>query len=185
MEPLNIILLGRSGSGKGTQGKLLAKKFSLKYVGTGHLLRFLAKEKNFLSKRLREDLNRGKLAPTWLVQYLWLMELKKVKPKQGIIFDGTPRKLKEAKFLDVVLDWFGRKSLLVFLIDISRREALRRLLKRARKDDTRYAIDKRLDWFDNDVMPIVRYYEKTGRLMKINGEQSIEGVFREILKKLK
>ncbi len=177
---LNIILLGRAGSGKGTQGKFLAKEFGLKYISSGSLFRTLAKKNTPLGKKIKEILTKGGLQPGWLAFWLWVNELKKIDFSKGIILDGASRRLEEAKLLDEVFTWLGRKNLLVLLIDISPKEALRRLLKRARVDDAPSAINKRLEWFNKEVMPVVRYYKKTGRLIKINGQQSREKVFKEI-----
>jgi len=58
-----------------------------------------------------------------------------------------------------------------------------RLVKRS--DDTLAAVKNRLKWFKTDVQPIINYYRRTGRLIKINGEQPIEGVFKDVLKSLK
>lgn len=184
MKPMNIILLGRSGSGKGTQGKLLAKEFGLEYISSGNLFRALAKEDTLIGKKVKEILMEGGLQPDWLAFWLWVNELKKIYLSRGIILDGASRRLEEAKLLDKVFEWLGRLNLKVFLINISRKEALGRLLKRGlkrgRKDDTRQAINKRLDWFNKETMSVVRYYKKTGRLIRINGEQSVEEVFKEI-----
>jgi adenylate kinase len=108
-----------------------------------------------------------------------------------------------------------KKNLKLILIDISNKEAIWRLTKRRqckncgelipfvgkfrrlkkcpecggklvrRSDDTVGAVKKRLKWFKTDVQPIINYYRKTGRLIKVNGEQSIENVFKDILKSLK
>jgi len=47
------------------------------------------------------------------------------------------------------------------------------------------AVKIRLKWFRTDVQPIVNYYRKTGKLVKINGEQPIEDVFKAVLKAIK
>jgi adenylate kinase len=57
------------------------------------------------------------------------------------------------------------------------------LIKRA--DDTVASAKNRLKWYKTDVQPIVNYYKKTGRLIKINGEQGIEDVFKDVLKAIK
>jgi adenylate kinase len=100
----------------------------------------------------------------------------------------------------------------VILIDVSREESFRRLTKRrvcqdckthtslsaesadlkkcdkcggilvARKDDTPEIINNRLDSFEEEVVPVIVYYEKSKRLIRINGEQSIKDVHRDIMK---
>jgi adenylate kinase len=107
------------------------------------------------------------------------------------------------------------KFVKVILIDISNREAIWRLTKRRqckecgqiipylgefkkikncpecggklikRPDDTTEGVKNRLAWFKTDVQPVINYYRKTGRLIKINGEQSIENVFKDVLRVLK
>ena len=101
------------------------------------------------------------------------------------------------------------------LIDISRQEAFDRLTKRricrncgrlipwvgefkelkncdkcggelvTRHDDTPEAINNRLDFYDETMVKVVQYYEQQGRLIRINGEQPIDHVFRDILRTLK
>jgi len=84
-KPLNIALIGRSGSGKGTQAELLVRKFNLKYIETGKLLRQLSQRKNETSKRLNQKLKKGNLAPSWLVEYILVEQMiEKVKPSDGI-----------------------------------------------------------------------------------------------------
>jgi len=107
------------------------------------------------------------------------------------------------------------KNVKIFLINISEKEAIQRLTKRRmcqkcrkiipfvgefkkmedcpecqgklikRTDDTLPAIKERLRWFETDVQPVINFYRKTGRLIKINGEQSIEDVFKDVLKAVK
>lgn len=218
MKPLIISLLGKSGSGKGTQGELLVKKFKIKHLSSGDLLRAKGKDKDFTGKKLAKMLTKGGLVPTPIVFDLWVSEVEKLKNKntKGFLMDGTPRKLPEALLIDELFSWYGwSRDLKVFLIDISNKEAADRLLKRRicqkckkiipfigefkkikecpkckgkliqRKDDNLPAVKKRLKWFKSDVMPVVRYYKKTKRLIKINGEQSIEDVQKDILKCIK
>lgn len=215
--PITLILLGRSGSGKGTQAILLEKHFRhLRYISTGDLFRALLKnEKHVTAKRVKQIVNGGGLPPHWLASYLWTREIiERVKPHEGVIFDGAPRRLPEARLLDEILAWYGRVGIPLF-IDISRKEAFDRLSKRrickkcakiipyvekfkkltvcdrcggelrTRRDDDPKSIWRRLQWFDESVMPVIRYYKKAKRLKVINGEQSIEDVCKDILKVLK
>lgn len=215
--PLIVTLLGKSGSGKGTQADLLVEKFDLEYIGSGDLLRARAKENDFTGKKLSQTLKKGNLIPTPLISKLWLDRVEELKNKnnlRGFVMDGNPRKILEAYFIDETFEWYGWK-LKAILIDISNKEAVVRLTKRricknckeiipyvgkfknikdcpkcrgqliARNDDKLAAVEKRLTWFKKEVQPIINYYKKTGRLIKINGEQSIERVFEDILKAIK
>ncbi len=212
-----IILLGKSGSGKGTQAELLQKKFDLDYIGSGDLLRARAKKTDFTGKNLGKVLNSGRLAPTAVMLKLWLdkaEQLRNKKKLKGFIMDGNPRKILEAYLIDEALDWY-KWSPKIFLIDISNKEAIWRLTKRrvckkcknilpfvgefrkmkkcpkcggqltTRSDDKIKSVKNRLAWFKKDVQPIINYYRKSSRLVKINGEQPIENVHKDILKALK
>lgn len=216
-QPQIIILLGRSGCGKGTQARLLQKKFGFNYLGTGELLRKHTRDRNFTSRKLKKFLNQGILVPVFLVSRIWSLaveELKREKNLKGIIIDGSPRRLLEAKLMDDIFNWYEWKNILVLLMDISEKEAYERLTKRRvcvrcgrnipwlagfkklkkcdkcggklenRSDDNKKAIQARMDYYKKEVEPVVKYYKKTGRLVKINGEQTIEKVHKNIVKKI-
>ena len=129
-EPLNLIILGRSGSGKGTQAQILSHEFNLEYIGTGDLLRKFSERENAAAHRMKETMAQGKLAPSWMPFFIWMEKLAYTDVHKGVLFDGSPRMLGEAITLDEVLDWFERKNIKVILIDISREIALKRLMKR-------------------------------------------------------
>lgn len=184
---LNFILIGRSGCGKGTQGELLAKYFgNLYYISSGKLFRDLATQKTDIGFRVKEILDKGNLQPDELAMALWIHELSyNVKPGQGIIFDGAPRRKEEAEHLDELLKFMGRfENTKIILIDISKKEALKRLKLRAREDDNDSAINNRMEFFDRDVQPVVDYYTSQRRLIKINGEQNVEKIFEDIIASL-
>ena len=210
---LNIALIGRSGSGKGTQAKLLMKKFGLKEITTGALFRELAKQNTETGREVKKILAIGGLPPAWLAEYLWVKKIvEKTKPTDGLVFDGSPRRVSEAQLLDKILPWYGRTRFKLILIDISQKEAFDRLTKRRtckscgrlipwvgefkklkvcdkcggklyyRKDDNPKAIKGRMEFYKKSVVPTIKYYIKRKRLIRINGEQSIEKVFEDILK---
>jgi len=216
---LVVILLGPPGSGKGTQAKLLQKKFKLEYLGSGDILRQRRKRGDFTGKKLIKVMTRGELVPSFVISKLLTDKLEKLKnlPKiNGFILDGWTRILVEAELIDDSLDWYEwQKNVKVILIDISDRESFDRLTKRrickdcgrlipwvgefkslkrcdkcggslvSRADDKPRAIKKRLEEFKEETKPVIDYYKKQGRLIKINGKQSIEDVFKDILKALK
>lgn len=211
---LNIILLGRSGSGKGTQAKKIVEDFHLEYIGTGDLLRRFSERDNAAARRMKETLAQGKLAPSWLPFFVWMEKLAYTDEHRGVLFDGSPRKFGEAQILDDVLAWFGREKVSVILLDISREEAYRRLMQRRicsrcgkgayveketeqvafcrycggaltiRAEDNPEGIKMRLDWFDNEVSQVIEHYKERGILIAINGEQSPDDAYKEIMGKL-
>src|SRR3989344_1076045 len=193
MTPSNftvLIVLGKSGSGKGTQVEKLAEQYGLKIISSGSLLRARAEEKDFVGNRIAGIIDKGGLIPTPIIFHLWLHELEKIREAEnevkGFIFEGSPRKLYEAYLLDETL-WFYNleKNMRVVHLDITDEEAMKRLLARKRYDDTEAAIRERLQWYKAEVVPAVEYYREKGRLVEINGEQSGEAPHQEIAEKVK
>ena len=183
-----IILMGRSGCGKGTQAKLLQKKFGFDYLSSGDLLRARTKIDDFSGQKLKKVMSQGNLAPTFLISYIWSEKIREIKNKpnlKGLIIDGSPRSLLEAELTSDIFEWYEWSDIKVILLDISDEEAFNRLTKRQRFDDKIEAIRSRLDFYKNDVQPTIDYYEKQGRLIKVNGQQSIEEVHQEIWSQLK
>jgi len=217
-EPKIIIIIGPPGSGKGTQAKLLGKKFKLECFGSGDALRQRQKVGDFTAKNLTKVMGSGALVPSFIISKLWMDELERLKQKKrlnGFILDGSPRKIAEARLLDEAMDWYEwRKNMKVVFLKISRKESFNRLIKRMqckscgriipwvgefrklkkcdrcggklviRPDDNLEAIKKRLEEFKTEVILVINYYKKQGKLIEINGEQSIKNVFDDILKSL-
>lgn len=182
--PLTIALLGRSGSGKGTQAKMLmARLENPLYIVTGNLLRELAAANTVAGCRVAAELRAGALPPYWLAYTLWQRELveKLADSNQDVLFDGAPRRVKEAESLDEVFAWLERPPVIPVLIDITRDEAFGRLKGRGREDDTDANINNRLSWYETDVLSAVRYYEKLGRLVRVDGMPAPEKVFENLL----
>ncbi|MFY9458057.1 MAG: nucleoside monophosphate kinase [Candidatus Spechtbacterales bacterium] len=186
-KPFNVILIGRSGSGKGTQAELLTKKFShFYYLATGDLFRDLAKSDSDSGKRVKKILDEGGLPMDDLATTMWMHNLAyNLKEEQGLLADGFPRRLPEAKSLDAFLEFLGRINASRFiLIDISHKEAFGRLEARGRVDDTNKAITGRMNYYEEKVVEVVKYYKALDRLTVINGEQSIMDVHSDMLKAL-
>lgn len=186
--PLLIILLGRPGSGKGTQADLLEEKFGFEHLSTGQLLRERTKKNDSIGKLIKHIQGTGALVPTPIVFQLWCPYLERYYTKgvKGILLDGSPRKLYEAYMLLELAEMYGwTKNVKALNIVISPKEAMRRLRKRGRFDDDIPDIKNRLQVFRKEVMPALRFLKKQGLRIDINGEQSIENVHKEILRKLK
>ena len=187
MQLKNVVLLGSSGSGKGTQAKLLVERFgNLCHISTGDLFRNLAAANTFASKRVAGILAEGKFPPDYFATALLINAISfRVREGQGFVLDGYPRTKQQAKTLDEFLLFLEAiDNTINIFIDVSRAEALKRMVDRGRSDDTLESVNSRLDLFEKEVRPVIDYYEKQGRLIRINGEQSIEDVHKDILKAL-
>ena len=214
-----IIILGPPGSGKGTQAKLICKKFNLEYVGSGDTLRARHKKGDFTGKKLEKIMKRGELAPSFTIIKILgdkLEELKKKLKIKGFLLDGWTRIVHEAILTDEALNWYEwSDNAKVIFLKISGKESFNRLTKRrqckkcgrlipwvgefkkikkcdkcqgelvTRTDDNMESIKTRLKEFKKQTVPSINYYRKKKRLIEINGEQSIENVFKDILRKLK
>jgi len=184
----SFTFLGRSGSGKGTQFDLLQKKledsqYTVLRHGSGDAFRSLAQHETIAGKKVKDILEKGGLMPAWLASYTWEKRLVEgLKEGESVIFlDGSPRRVDEAKRIDEVLLWLGRIPVVPVHIHVSAEEVMRRLLLRGRNDDTEESIENRLAWFDNDVQPIIDYYNEQGRVMMVDGVGSEEEVFNRVL----
>jgi len=182
---LTLVVLGRSGSGKGTQAHFILKRLKSRgvfHMETGRFLRDLIERKNTTTELARTRLmERGELFPWWFPIFLWMRALVEGgNADKHIVGDGTPRRLSEARLIDEMMVWHGRPLPVCIYVDVSRKEARRRLLGRGRADDTPAAIENRLDYFPRDVAPVLRYYARHGRFVRVNGELSPELVAREI-----
>lgn len=187
-KPKNFILIGPPGCGKGTQAKRLLGKFKhYHYISTGRLFRQLTALKTDVGEKIKNVLESGGLVYDDLATTLWMYDIaQNVKKNQGIIGDGFPRRIQEAKDLDEFLKFLDRKkNTKFFLIDISEKEALKRLPKRNRPDDEIKEIKKRFALYRNRTMPAINYLKKHCKLIYINGEQSRADVFKDILKNIR
>ncbi|MFA6553209.1 MAG: nucleoside monophosphate kinase [Patescibacteria group bacterium] len=124
----NILILGPQGSGKGTQASLLAGRFKLAHIETGKIFRSMAKGQTALGRRIHYLVNtKGSLIPDALVIRILEKALRRVKKTQGIVFDGFPRTITQARALTRLFNKFGRRLTTVIDMPISRATTVRRL----------------------------------------------------------
>lgn len=177
---MKLVLTGIQGSGKSTQGNLLEKQLHVPYLSTGHIFRRIAKEKTKLGKYIKTVMNTGALIPDDKTIEIVNKYISRKEYKRGYILDGFPRTIEQAKKFKNNVDK-------VIYVDIPDKEALWRLAYRKdddRADNTIQALRKRIDSFHKSTEPVLDFYRKEGKLVEIDGTQTIEEVNEDILKSL-
>ncbi len=125
-----IILLGPPGAGKGTQAESIVKDYSLVYISTGDILRAAVKEDKELGRKAKHYMDQGSLVPDELVVEIVKDRLKDPDCQNGALFDGFPRTVEQAKFLDEALPEIGSMVDGVLLIEVDEDELIERLTGR-------------------------------------------------------
>jgi len=181
-----LLLIGPSGSGKGTQADFLKKRIPrLKIIRTGPMLKKLARRNTITAEFVLPYLKNGLLVPGWLASFTWMkVVFESVLSGENLLFDGAPRQVSEARLLDEVMNWHKKPLPRAIFLDIDRKESQRRLLLRGRSDDTNEAIKERLKFYYKNVIPVISYFKKNKRLIRVNGEQEPEKVAEDIRKAL-
>lgn len=193
-DPKTFIFFGRSGSGKGTQARLLEKYLDettpndVLYIETGNKFRDFINNKNYTSDLTKSILDTGGLLPEFLPIWIWASEfVKRFTGKEHLILDGLSRRIDEAPILDSTIKFYNIKNPMIIYLNVPRERAFGMLKKRGRVDDTDEYINSRLDWFDEYVIPAIDYFKKSKDyiFLEINGDQSITDTNKEILVKTK
>jgi adenylate kinase family enzyme len=188
--PQTFIFIGRSGSGKGTQAEMLKAYLEkegsapVTYVQTGQRFRDFTKGDSHTAQLAREVIETGALMPEFLGVWNWSsIFVESIKGDEHLILDGMPRRLREAHIFDSAMNFYERNMPMVIYLDISHDMAKERLLARGRADDNHDDIDRRLAWFETDVVEVLEWYERDRNynFVRIDGEQSIEKINQDIM----
>ena len=127
---MRIVLLGVPGSGKGTQAKLMAKKYRVPQISSGELLRQAVTEKTELGKRVASIIASGELVSDGIVIDAVTERLRSNESKRGFVLDGFPRTIPQAQQLDTRLGWMNRPLQLVLYFSLSPAVVKKRTLGR-------------------------------------------------------
>lgn len=186
---INIILFGGPGSGKGTQAKKLANYLNLTHVSTGDLFRDHLKNNTLIGKKIKFYVEKGDLVPDDITFLILNNKIKNNKFK-GFIFDGYPRTLKQAKYLNILLKNLKSSILIIILLNVPDHLLINRLLKRGeidkRTDDINIKIIKnRIKEYNKKKNEILNFFIKNkNKLIEIEGIESIEKITEKILKEI-
>ncbi|OGY26695.1 MAG: hypothetical protein A2Z42_01380 [Candidatus Woykebacteria bacterium RBG_19FT_COMBO_43_10] len=167
---MNILVFGGQGSGKSTHAKYIADKLEIPYIYTGDLFRELEGEESEKGKKIRDLMKKGILIPNELAIAAFAEYIKKFDLSKGVVLDGFPRNLEQAKALQLKIN-------LIIYVTLPENTAIQRLMERKRYDDTPRAIKKRLDLYKEETKPLLYFYKKKGvKVVEIDNTPSVEEV---------
>jgi adenylate kinase len=186
--PLNVLLLGPQGAGKGTQAKRISAEYGIPHIASGEILRAEMDVGTELGRRVKDVYDRGDLVSDDLMIELIRNRLEQPDTEAGFVLDGFPRTTVQAEALDTMFNDIGRNFSVAFALQIPDEVAFDRLRRRAevegRADDTDEAIQRRLDNYHRETEPLIEYYRTRGNLVPIHGNRSENEVFAEIQRAL-
>ena len=180
---MDLILFGPPGAGKGTQAKVLQDERGLIQLSTGDMLRAAVAQGTELGKKSKAIMDRGDLVPDDLVIGIIAERLDKPDTAKGVIFDGFPRTVAQAKALDTMLAGRGRKIDAVIELRVDDEAMVGRMESRVREnpgsvraDDNPETLRKRLGVYRQNTAPLLDFYRGQGKLVTADGMAPIAEV---------
>lgn len=189
MERVNtILLMGRPGSGKGTQATLLSERLAWIRLSSGDRIKQIRDGNEPFSARVRAVYDKGTFLPDWLADFILEQGLLDLEPYVGVVTEGFGRTKQQAHHYADIIEWLGR-SLKVIHLDVSEAETMRRMLSRSAVQDrpdsnTEEKIQARLAQYAAETLPALEYLRTLGVVTDVNGEQEPAKIAEDIEKLL-
>lgn len=162
------------------------EKYNLVHLSTGDLLRKELESNSRLGQIAKKHMNKGGLVPDDIILGMVAKEIDANKGTKGVVLDGFPRTVEQAKSLDKLLFNKNYEISAMFALDVEEDELVKRLLERAkiggRVDDTPEIIAKRIQTYKMTTAKVAEYYNEQGKLHEINGMGDIDKISDEISK---
>lgn len=183
----DLIFMGPPGSGKGTQAKALTEANGWEHLATGDLFREHLRLGTQLGRLAESHMSKGAYVPDEVTIGMVRDRLGRIPRSTRIVFDGFPRTVAQAEALDALLREHGRGVGTVLLLEVPRETLVRRISDRGakgsgRSDDSPAVIAKRLEVYGEQTRPVVEYYEKAGRVKRLDGVGTMDEVRARIAK---
>ncbi|HEV2036160.1 MAG TPA: adenylate kinase [Candidatus Dormibacteraeota bacterium] len=179
------VIFGPPGSGKGTQASRIEGEFNLAHLSTGEILRTEASRRSEVGLEAARIMAMGDLVPDELIIDIVERRLRQPDVQSGVLLDGFPRTVEQAKALDAMLAKDGRQVDFVIALDVPEKLLVERIIKRAaaqgRADDTQEAITERMHEYKTLTAAVLDYYRTRGvRVLEIDGVGDLDSVFERI-----
>ena len=208
---MRLVLLGPPGSGKGTQGERLAKLLGVPRISTGDILRRNVAQGTDLGKKARSFMESGKLVPDDLVIAMTAERLKEPDAQKGFILDGFPRTIAQAEALAKLTSLDAVVNLFLEPEELVKRSAGRRVCPKCesvyhvvtnpprragicdkcgttlitRPDDREEVVRIRIDTYERQTAPLVRYYREKGLLREVYASGVIDEIGQRVREALR
>ena len=174
----NIVLFGAPGAGKGTQSKILVKKYKLYHISTGDVLRAEMKAESELGLRAETFISQGELVPDSLVIDMMRKLINKQTEVNGFVFDGFPRTTEQAEELSKLLAEKDQQISIMLRLNVEEDEVVKRMKRRATKSDRSDDKDinvvlNRLQVYEKQTKPVAEFYKSQHKCVDIDGCGSI------------
>ncbi len=212
---MNIILLGPPGAGKGTQSNSIVNKFNYFQISTGDLLRSEIKKNNEIGKKIFSLISKGEFVSDEIINSILVNFISKPELKNKIIFDGYPRNLNQAEYLEIILKKNKQEIGFIIYLNVSREVIEKRILGRLicekcnkilneftnqkelqnhacgkeflkkRHDDNTETIIKRYETYMKETNPILKLYSNRPNFIDIDASVQIDEITTKIEEILK
>ena len=169
---MKILLIGPQGSGKSTQGQLLADYLRIPYISTGDIFREKLLQDTAEGRQIKQTLDKGQLVDDQTTKTLITDRLQRTDAQNGYILDGYPRTSEQ---VDLFTTSNFKPDWIVYL-KIPDDIAIKRLIRRGRADDTPELIKTRLQLYKDKTAALLGLLKGYGHIVEINGEGAIEEV---------
>ena len=181
MKNLRLVILGRQGSGKGTQCLRLSELYRTIHISTGDMLRAAVETQTELGKKAKIIMDAGDLVPDEIINGIVAerIEMNDVL-ERGWILDGYPRTSAQAQALEGELLSSGLSLDLAINLEVPVDEVTQRMLDRSRADDTEEAIQRRLEIYENETAPLLEWFEERNNLIVVDGLGTEDVVFSRL-----
>ncbi len=176
-----MVILGRQGSGKGTQSLRLAAQYGCVHLSTGDVLRAAVEEGTELGQQAAGIMNAGGLVGDDVMSPLVAERVAKPDIMSGgVLLDGFPRTADQANGLEAMLADLGQELTIAINLDVPVEEVTMRMMARGREDDTEEAIARRLSLYEEQTAPLLNWFAERGLLATVDGLGEEDQVFSRL-----
>jgi adenylate kinase len=184
--PVDLVLFGIQGSGKGTQAKLLAEHFGYQIFEMGGVLRGIVASGSELGKTIASYIDKGNLVPHEIILDVLREGIDGRPPEAPILFDGVPRDLDQMGHFDMIMKEKGREFRCINVVvpeDVVLARLTKRALEQGRVDDANVEfVNRRIGWFKEKTVKVLDIYKSKNLVADVDGLGSVDEVFARMKK---